>query len=338
MTLPKQMQDTGSKSIQWFNFKGNKMLIKSRVVPGCILVLALVALTACTPKEAGKDAAAATPPTSTAKEVVVATVNGTPIGEKEVQIILKQQRGMPDTPETRKMVIDNLAIQMLVAQEAVKKGLDKTAETMDEIEMSRQLVLAQAFVQDYLKNNTISDQQLNAEYDKLKTQMSGNQYKAHHILVKTEGEAKAIIAKLNKDPKSFSALAKEQSLDPGSKTKGGDLGWFDPHNMVPEFSAAVAKLEKGKFTEEPVKSNYGYHVILLDDIRPNTASIPPLDQIKAGLSQKLQQENLKKLLDDIKAKAKIDIVATAPAAPASAPAATMAPAANTGPNAAPEKK
>lgn len=296
------------------------MLIKSRVVFGS--ALALLALTACTPKEADKAAAAT--PVSTTKDVVVATVNGMPINQKEVEMVLKQQRGMPDTPETRKMVIDNIAIQLLVAQEAVKKGLDKTPETMDEIEMSKQLVLAQAFVQDYVKNNTITDEQLNAEYEKLKTQASGNQYKARHILVKTEDEAKAIIAKLNKDPKSFDALAKAQSLDPGSKNKGGDLGWFDAHNMVPEFSAAVATLAKGKFTETPVKSQYGYHVIMLDDTRPSTASIPPLDQIKAGLSQQLQQQNLKKLLDDIKAKAKIDIVA---AAPASAPPAIVAPAA-----------
>ena len=159
------------------------MLIKSRVVLGS--ALAMLALTACSPKEADKTAAAAAP-ASTTKEVVVATVNGTPISEKEVQMVLKQQRGMPDTPETRKMVIDNIAIQLLVAQEAVKKGLDKTAETQDEIEMSKQLVLAQAFVQDYIKNNTITDAQLNAEYDKLKAQASGNQYKARHILVKTE--------------------------------------------------------------------------------------------------------------------------------------------------------
>jgi peptidyl-prolyl cis-trans isomerase C len=317
------------------------MLIKSRVVLGS--ALAMLALSACAPKEADKTAAAATP-ASTTKEVVVATVNGTPISEKEVQMVLKQQRGMPDTPETRKMVIDNIAIQLLVAQEAVKKGLDKTAETQDEIEMSKQLVLAQAFVQDYIKTNTITDEQLNTEYDKLKAQASGNQYKARHILVKTEDEAKAIIVKLNKDPKSFDALAKAQSLDPGSKAKGGDLGWFDAHNMVPEFGAAVAKLDKGKFTETPVKSQYGYHVIILDDIRPSTQSIPPLEQIKAGLSQQLQQQNLKKLLDDIKAKAKIDIVAAAPAASASAPAATLAPAATpapvtpAAPASAPEKK
>jgi peptidyl-prolyl cis-trans isomerase C len=112
------------------------------------------------------------------------------------------------------------------------------------------------------------------------------------------------------------------------------LGWFDAHSMVPEFGAAVAKLEKGKFTETPVKSQYGYHVIMLDDTRPSTASIPPLEQVKAGLSQQLQQQNLKKMLDDMKAKAKIDIVA---AAPASAPAVT-APAAASAPAAAPEQK
>ena len=238
------------------------------------------------------------------------------------------------------MIIDNIAIQLLVAQEAVKKGLDKTPETMDEIEMAKQSVLAQAYVQDYIKTNVIPDAQLNAEYDKLKAQASGNQFKARHILVKTEDEAKTIIAKLNKDPKSFDALAKAQSMDPGSKAKGGDLGWFDAHSMVAEFSAAVAKLEKGKFTQEPVKSQFGFHVIMLDDTRPSTNSVPPLEQIKAGLSQQLQQQNLKKMLDDMKAKAKIDIVADASA---SAPAATMAPAAPVAapaaaPAAAPEKK
>ena len=301
------------------------MLIKSRVVLGSVVTL--MALAACTPKPADKAAAAAP---ATAKEAAAATVNGTPISQKEVDLVLKQQRGMPDTPETRKMVIDNIAIQLLVAQEAVKKGLDKTPETQSEIEMAKQSVLAQAYVQDYIKTNVISDAQLNAEYDKLKAQASGNQFKARHILVKTEDEAKAIIVKLNKDPKQFDALAKAQSLDPGSKAKGGDLGWFDAKNMVPEFGAAVAKLEKGKFTETAVKTQYGYHIIMLDDTRPSTASIPPLEQIKAGLSQQLQQQNLKKMLDDMKAKAKIDYAAApavTPAAPASAPVAA-APAAS----------
>lgn len=299
------------------------MLIKSRVVLGSAITL--LALVACTPKEADKTATASST-ASAAKDVVAATVNGTPITKNEVDMVLKQQRGMPDTPETRKMIIDNLAIQLLAAQEAVKKGLDKTPDTISELELAKQSVLAQAYVQDFVKHNEVTDAQLTAEYDKLKAQASGEQYKARHILVKTEDEAKAIIAKLNKDVKSFDTLAKEKSLDPGSKAKGGDLGWFDAHTMVPEFSEAVAKLQKGKFTETPVKSQFGYHVIILDDTRPNTASIPPLDQIKAGLSQQMQQQNLKKMLDDMKATAKIDIVAIAPIAVPAAPAAASAPA------------
>lgn len=297
------------------------MSIKSRVVLGS--VLATLALAACTPKAADNAAA----PTTTEKEAVAATVNGTPISKSVVDLYLKQQRGMPDTPETRKMIIDDVAITMLVAQEAVKKGLDKSPEALDQIEMAKQRVLAQAFVQDYLKSNKPTDAQLTTEYDKLKAQYSGNEFKAHHILVKTEDEAKAIIAKLNKDPKQFETLAKAQSMDTGSKAKGGDLGWFNPRNMVPEFSAAVEKLEKGKFTETPVKSQFGFHVIMLDDTRPMAQTIPPLEQVKDGLSQRVEQENLKKLLDDIKAKAKIDIVGAAEPAPASAPAASPAPAA-----------
>lgn len=312
------------------------MLIKSRVV--IVSALALLTLAACSPKNADK--AASTPATTTAKtdDAVAATVNGTPITQKEVDLILKQQRGMPDTPETRKMIIDNIALQLIAAQEAVKKGLDKTADTMNEIEMAKQSVLAQAYVQDFIKNDKITDEQLTAEYDKLKAQISGEQYKARHILVKNEDEAKAIIAKLNKDPKSFEALAKAQSLDPGSKVKGGDLGWFDANSMVPEFSAAVSKLEKGKFTETPVKTQFGYHVILLEDTRPNTASVPPMEQVKASLTQQMQQQNLKKMLDDMKAKAKIEIVGAAPAAAPAAPMpaeTTPAPAATPEPAAAP---
>lgn len=308
------------------------MVIKPRVV--LITAMASLTLAACTPKTEEKPAtppaAAGTPAavsTPVSNEGIAARVNGTPITNKEIEMILKQQRGMPDTPETRKMIIDNIAMQLIVAQEAVKKGLDKTPDTMSELEMAKQSVLAQAFVQDYMKTNEITEAQLAAEYDKLKAQASGQQYKARHILVKTEDEAKAIIAKLNKDVKSFDALAKAKSLDPGSKAKGGDLGWFDKKTMVPEFSDAVAKLEKGKFTETPVKTQFGYHVIILDDTRPET--FPPMEQIKADLTRRLQQEKLTKMLDDMKAKAKIDIVAAAPAAPAipAAPAtATPAPA------------
>ena len=292
------------------------MSIKSRVVLGS--AIALFALSACNDKDKAASAPSAAADT---KEAVAATVNGTPISKKQLDQIMQQQagQGMPDNPETRKMVIDNLAMQIIVAQEAEKKGLDKVADVKEQLEMARLSIMANSFVRDYMKTATVTDEALKAEYDKFKATQGGNEYKARHILVGTEAEAKDIIAKISKDPKAFEALAKSKSKDPGSKDKGGDLGWFNPHNMVPEFGNAVAKLEKGKFTTEPVKSQFGYHVIMLDDTRP--LAVPTLEEVKAGLTQQLQQQNLKKMLDDMKAKAKIDITAapaSAPAAPASA--------------------
>jgi peptidyl-prolyl cis-trans isomerase C len=174
-------------------------------------------------------------------------------------------------------------------------------------------------VQDYVKNNPVSDEALKAEYERIKATVSGTEYKARHILVDKEADARDIIAKLKKDPALFEKLAKEKSKDTGSGARGGDLGWFDLNRMVPEFKAAVAALEKGKFTQEPVKTQFGYHVILLEDTKPIEA--PPLEDVKPNLSQQLQQQNLKKQLDDLKAKAKIEVVG---AAAASAPMAASA--------------
>lgn len=316
------------------------MLIKSRVVLTSVLVL--LAVSACTPKDAEKPVAVASvsnAPTSAA--AVAATVNGTAISEKLVEMILKQQaaQGMPDNAESRKMIIDSLTTQLILSQEAAKKGLDKTSEIADQLDMARESILGEAFVQDYMKSNPVTDDMLTAEYDKLKAQASGNQYKASHILVEKEADAKDIIAKLKKNPKAFGALAKSKSKDPGSKDKGGDLGWFDPRGMVPEFGTAVAKLEKDKFTEEPVKSKYGYHVILLEDTRP--IPIPTLDQVKPGLTQKVQQQNFVKMVDDLKAKAKIEITAATVATPVAPPTGPASPPVEAGTppaSAAPDKK
>ena len=242
-----------------------------------------------------------------------ATVNGIAISQNQVDFITKQSaaHGQPDNPDARKGIVENLAMQLLISQEAAKKGLDKRPDIADQIELTRQSILANAFVQDYLKTSPVTDDLLQAEYEKIKTQMAGNEYKARHILVGTEAEAKEIIARLKKNPNTFASLAKQSSKDPGSKPNGGDLGWFDPRGMVPEFGAAAANLTKGKFTDEPVKTQFGYHVILLEDSRPKT--LPPLEQIKPALQQQIQQQNLKKFLDDIKGKAKIEIVqASAP--------------------------
>jgi peptidyl-prolyl cis-trans isomerase C len=215
-------------------------------------------------------------------------------------------------------------MQMVIAEEAAKKGMDKLPEVTERLEMVRQSVLANAYVQDFMKTHPVTDEALKAEYDRIKATVTGKEYKARHILVEKEADAKDIIAKLQKDLGAFGKLALEKSKDPGSKARGGDLGWFDPSRMVPEFGAAVSKLEKGKFTLEPVKSQFGYHVILLDDSKPVEA--PPFEQVKPNLTQQLQQQNLKKQLDDLKSKAKIEIVAAAPpaSAAAAAPAASAA--------------
>ncbi|WP_423679189.1 MULTISPECIES: peptidylprolyl isomerase [unclassified Undibacterium] len=303
------------------------MSIKSRVVLGS--AIALFALSACNDKDKAASASASASAVAESKEAVAATVNGTPISKKQLDQIMQQQaaQGMPDNPETRKMVIDQLAMQILVAQEATNKGLDKVPEVKEQLDMARLSILANSYVKDYMKNATVSDEALKAEYDKFKTTAGGTEFKARHILVASEDEAKDIIAKIKKDVKAFDGLAKAKSQDPGSKGKGGDLGWFNPRSMVPEFGEAVAKLEKGKFTETPVKSQFGYHVIILDDSRP--LAVPALDDVKGPLTQQLQQQNLKKTFDDLKAKAKIEITAVVPAAPASAaaasPAATPAP-------------
>jgi peptidyl-prolyl cis-trans isomerase C len=246
-----------------------------------------------------------------------------PISQNTVDMIVKQGAGAgrPDSPEVRKSIIDQLALQMVAAAAAVKKGLDKTPEVVEQLETTKQNVLANAYVQDLIKNTTVSDEAVKAEYDRIKATITGTEYKARHILVEKESEARDIIARLKKDPGAFEKLAMEKSKDPGSKARGGDLGWIDLSRMVPEFSAALSKLEKGKFTEEPVKTRFGYHVIRLDDAKPIEA--PPLDEVTPQLSQQLQQQAVKKQLDALKAAAKIEVMgasAPAPSAPAAAAA------------------
>lgn len=283
------------------------MSIKSHIVLAS--AVSLLILSACNDKTGSTSAAGG----------IAATVNGTPISKSSVDQIIGQRSamGQPDSPETRKAIINQLAMQMLVSQEAIKKNLDKTPEVIDQINLTRQSILANAFVQDYAKNNVLSDEMLKAEYDKNKAQISGSEYKARHILVEKEADAKAIIDKLKKNAKQFESLAKGQSKDPGSRNNGGELGWFDPRGMVPEFGAAVAKLAKGKFTLEPVKTQFGYHVILLEDSR--TKPVPAFEQIKPQLAKQMQEQNLKKLVDDMMAKAKIEITAPPAAAPAKKP-------------------
>ncbi|QEL65213.1 peptidyl-prolyl cis-trans isomerase C [Oryzomicrobium terrae] len=234
----------------------------------------------------------------------VAKVNGVSISKSLADAIVNEQKakGAPDNAELRAAVKEELVRREVLAQEAKKKGLDKKADVAAQIDLARQSVLIRAFLQDYMKSNPVTEAQIKQEYDSIKAQMSGNEYHARHILVEKEDDAKAIIAKLKKGEK-FADLAKD-SKDPGSKDNGGDLGWAPPNAYVKPFADALVKLEKGKYTEAPVKSDFGWHVILLEESRPLTA--PPYEQLKPQLAQRVEQKLVDKLIMDLRAKAKVE--------------------------------
>jgi peptidyl-prolyl cis-trans isomerase C len=238
------------------------------------------------------------------KSGAVATVNGVAISQTVANAFVAEQKaqGAPDSPELQNAVREELIRRELLVQEAKKQGLDKQPDVAAQADLARQAIYIRAFVQNFIKKNPISDEQLKAAYDRMKTQMGNTEYKVRHILVEQEDEAKTIIVNLKKGAK-FDELAK-QSKDPGSREKGGDLGWNSTASYVKPFGDAVGGLGKGKFTETPVKTDFGYHVILLEDTRPLTP--PPFDQIKPQLTQRMQQEQVQKFVTELRAKAKIE--------------------------------
>ncbi len=283
---------------------------KSRII--AISIGSMLTLASCNAQDADKPAA------DTAAAPAVATVNGTPISQEKFDIYLKinASRGQPDSPEVRKNIHEMLVNKELLRQAAVKNGLDKNTDIATQIELSREDILVNAYLQDYIQSHPVSDDELKADYEQIKAQMKAQmgdkEYHARHILVEKESEAKDIIAKLKKGA-NFEKLAAEKSKDPGSKVKGGDLGWASPANFVPEFSAAMTKLQKGQYTTTPVKSQFGWHVIKLDDVR--TSQPPAFDEVKEKLRQRHQQQLVEKAVTELKAQAKIDEPAP-PAAPA----------------------
>ena len=231
------------------------------------------------------------------------TVNGKPIPKSRVEFIVKQRaaQGQPDNEQTRKLILDNLITQEVVAQEAERRGFAKSADVRAQLELLRQQVLVQAVVQDHLKTHPVKDEEMLAEYNKIKASRGDKEYKARHILVDKDTEANEIIAQLKKGSK-FEDLAK-QSKDPGSKEKGGDLDWNPPSTFVKPFSEALTKLEKGKYTETPVQTQFGWHVIQLDDVRP--AQFPAFDAIRQQLSTRMQEQEVQKFVGELRSKAKI---------------------------------
>lgn len=243
-------------------------------------------------------------PTAQAADTNVATVNGKPIKQSLVDYISKdaKARGQNVDANVRSIIVNKLISSELVVQEAQKQGLDKQPDYIAKEELLRRELLVNTYIENFLKKNTVSEADIKAEYEKFKAQVGDKEFSARHILVSTEAEAKDVIAQLGKGG-DFAKLAKEKSKDPGSKDKGGDLGWFPPAAMVKPFSDAVGTLKKGQVTQTPVQTQFGWHVIKLEDTR--TAQPPTYDKVKDNLKKQVQQRNLEKMLSDLRAKAKI---------------------------------
>jgi len=234
-----------------------------------------------------------------------AKVNGTTIPAYRLDAAVKTRtsQGQPDSPELRKDIREALITQEIVAQEAVKKGLDKQPAVAGRLELDRMAALANAYFEDYFRKNPITDDMLKKEYERIKPQLPAKEYKVRHILVEKEDDAKNIIAQIKKGA-SFEKLAAERSTDTGSKARGGDLDWGPAERYVPPFRDALTKLKKGQMTDTPVQTDYGYHVIRLDDER--ATKVPSFDDAKQQLHQLVQNQIIQKQISDMRAKAKIE--------------------------------
>ncbi|PPD17692.1 MAG: peptidylprolyl isomerase [Methylotenera sp.] len=236
----------------------------------------------------------------------VATVNGKPIKQTWVDYIMKdaQARGQKPNDGMKNAIINELVGSELAYQEAQKQGIDKLPDYKINEELTQRKLLVNIFLADFMKKNPVTDADKKAAYEQYKKELGDKEYNARHILVKTETEANEILAQVKKGS-DFAKLAKEKSLDPGSKEKGGDLGWFSPAGMVKPFSEAVTTLKKGEVTAAPVQTQFGWHVIKMIDTR--ATQVPTYDKVKDGLERTLQQRKLEKMMLGLKEKAKIDV-------------------------------
>ena len=234
----------------------------------------------------------------------LAVVNGKPVPSSRVEALKQQveRSGRPVTPEILAQIKEELIAREIFMQEARKRGLDASEDYKAQLELARQSLLIRELFANFQKKNPVTDAEIKAEYDKFVAANGGKEYRARHILVEKEDEAKALIADIKKGGK-FEDLAMNASKDPGSGANGGDLDWAPAASYVPEFSNAMVKLEKGQMTDAPVKSQFGFHVIRVDDVRD--AQLPKLDEVKPQITQQLTQTKLGKFQEDLRAKAKV---------------------------------
>ena len=268
-----------------------------------VLILPSLALAQLPAKEPAKGAAKdAAKPAATGP---LATVNGVQIPRQRLEFVVRQQtaRGAPDNEQLRAQAREALINNELLIQEANRSGIAKKAEVQQQLDIARQEVIASAVVAEYIRVNPVSDADVQAEYDRTRAQTGDKEYKARHILVATDEDAKSVLADLKKGVK-FDEVAQKRSLDEGTRPKGGDLDWNVPSNFDKAFSDAMVKLEKGKMTEAPVQSRFGFHVIQLDDVR--SVSFPPLTQVRQQIQQRMVGQKVDARIRELRAKAKIE--------------------------------
>jgi len=235
----------------------------------------------------------------------IATVNGVPVPQARADFMVMQQqaRGAPDSEELRGMVREELVNREVIMQEAQRAGIARQPDVQAQVDLARQEIIVSAYLRDWARKHPVTDAEVQKEYDRAKAQHGDKEYRARHILVETEDQAKALIAELKKGGK-FDDLAAKNSKDTGSAQRGGDLDWNVPATYDRQFSDAMMKLEKGKYTDTPVRTRFGFHVIQLDDVRP--AKFAALAEVKPRIQQMLVQNKIQELVRGLRAKAKIE--------------------------------
>ena len=278
--------------------------MKTRILAAALLAPAL-ALAQVPEKKDAKPAAAKSAPAKPGSAKPVATVNGVPVPQSRADYLMQQQlgRGGADTEQMRGMVRDELVNREILMQEAQKAGVAKQPEVQAQLDMARQEIVVSAYLRDWVRKHPITDAEVQQEYEKAKAEHGDKEYKARHILVENEDEAKGLIVQLKKGGK-FEDLATKNSKDGGSAQRGGELDWNVPAGYDKQFSDAMVKLEKGKYTETPVRTRFGFHIIQLDDVRP--AKFATLAEVKPRIQQKLAQNKIEELVRGLRAKAKVE--------------------------------
>ena len=234
----------------------------------------------------------------------VAVVNGKPVPQARVDALIKTAtHGQEAPPELKAQARDQVVMREIFAQEAEKQGIPNTADYKTQLDLVRQTVLINTMFQNFIKAHPVTDAEAQAEYNKIKAEQSGMEYDARHILVDSEDEAKKLIAQIKAGGK-FEDIAKKSSKDTGSAENGGDLGWAKPQSYVPEFATALQGLKKGQMTDTPIKTQFGYHIIRLDDTR--TATFPSYDEVKDKVKQQMEQVKLQEYQDKLRKAAKTD--------------------------------